>query len=210
MRLKKYFAILSIVAICSTALVGCSSATSDVSETIAETSELSAVTQAIEYNDNIEGETNENEHSDLTEYFMGTVGYQVPNDWKTDKSDGSHYYHYNIFNELFFVGCTKLESDEIELDDTLIDELIKSDKDTYDNYKEQSKDIINICGCKTLHRTFKCKDDGDDRFCNSYIFITNGYLYLMCFNSDGEKQSPNFDRYEKQIIDSIVIENYPE
>jgi hypothetical protein len=38
MRLKKYFAILSIVAICSTTLVGCSSATSDVSETTTETS----------------------------------------------------------------------------------------------------------------------------------------------------------------------------
>lgn len=49
MKLKKYFAILSIVAICSTAFVGCSSATSDVSDTITETSEYSDVEPSKDY-----------------------------------------------------------------------------------------------------------------------------------------------------------------
>ncbi len=62
MKCKKYFAILSIVVICSTAFVGCSSATSDVSETIAETSEYSDVEPPKDYYSDIDSS------SDVSDY----------------------------------------------------------------------------------------------------------------------------------------------
>lgn len=197
-----YIALLIVLILCAVVVTAISQVSQPTPQETETTIQLTTEDSYYSY----EEETTA--YSEMAEYYMGTVGYQVPDSWKTKKSDGSHHYHYNIFDELFFVGCTKLESDKIKLDDTLIDELIKSDKETYDNYKEQSKEIIDMCGCKTLHRTFKCSEKGNDKFYNSYIFITDGYLYLMSFNSDGDKQSPNFDRYEKQIIDSIVIDSY--
>lgn len=170
-----------------------------------ETTE-SETAESVNYNDyNFEEETTE--YSEMSDYSLGAVNYQVPSRWRTDSSQVARNYHYNILNEPFFVGCTKLESDKITLNDSLIDGLINSDKKTYDHYKEQSKEIIDISGCKTLHRTFNYKEDKSNKFFNSYIFIKNDYLYLIYFDSDGSKQSPTFNRYEKRIINSITIDD---
>lgn len=199
-----YVALLITLILCVTAVIAISQV-SQPESLQAETTVEPTIEDS--YYSDFEEETTEY-LSKTSEYSMGKVNYEIPSKWSTAGSDATHHYHYNIFNELFFVGCSKLDSDYVTLDNTLIDALIESDKNSYDDYKQLSKKITSIDGYRTLHSIFTYKKDKNNEYCNSYVFIVDNYLYMVAFNSSGTKQSSNFDLYEDEIIDSITIDNY--
>lgn len=79
MKCKKYFAILSIVVICSTAFVGCSSTTSDLSETIAETSEYSDVEPPKDYYSDTESSYDVSNHESSDDTSSNSNSEPKPN-----------------------------------------------------------------------------------------------------------------------------------
>ncbi len=144
-----------------------------------------------------------NTSSKMASYTLSYIDYEAPENW-TFEQDEMHNYHYNSSWDLFFVGYTDAGVSEDAFDDDLIDALIESDKDTYELYRQKSKEIIKIDDHKTLHTTFTYVRDDENMFCSSYGLIIKDQLYLISFRNEGLKQSAIFDAYEEKIIDSMT------
>lgn len=197
---KFYLAILISALLCFTVvafiLQGNQPKTQETETTVEPTTKNSY------YSDN---EEVKNTSSKMASYTLSYIDYKAPNNWTLEKSDdGMHNYHYNSVGDLFFAGCTDAGVSEEALDDDLIDALIESDKDTYELYRQKSKEIIKIDGHKTLHTTFTYVKDNENMFCSSYGLIIKDQLYLISFGNEGLTQSTIFDEYEEKIMNSIT------
>lgn len=161
-------------------------------------------TSSINTTKSVQNEISNVDKQSLKSYDITPISVSVPENWRTRKSDKYNYF-YNTNNEMLYIYCTESGIDKSQFGTEFMEGISKSFFDAFDSYEELDKTPTYVSGCKAYNIKAIIENKGKSYYANTYIWATNKYVCFVMFNSDGELQSDEFNKYEKIIIDSITV-----
>ena len=161
-------------------------------------------TNSINTTKSVHSEISNVDKQSLKSYDITPISVSVPENWTVRKSDEYNYF-YNTNNEMFYIYCTESGIDKSQFGTEFMEGISKSFFDGFDNYEELDRIPTYVSDCKAYNIKAIIENKGKSYYANTYIWATNKYVCFAMFNSEGESQSDEFNKYEKIIMDSITV-----
>ena len=162
-----------------------------------------------------EEEITEPTKSELKTYEIPPISISVPEYWTT-KSEGETHYFYATNGSMMSLTVSESNMDKYMFGEDLVDDLLESFSSAVEDFKpinENMDKMICVIGGELAYNTratFKSKSNGTDNYESIYFFATDNHMCVITFINRGTEQSDEFDMYEYDIIDSIVIKETTE
>lgn len=162
-----------------------------------------------------EEEITEPTKSELKTYEIPPISISVPEYWTT-KSEGETHYFYATNGSMMSLTVSESNMDKYMFGEDLVDDLLESFSSAVEDFKpinENMDKMICVIGGELAYNTratFKSKSNGTDNYESIYFFATDNHMCVITFINRGTEQSDEFDMYEYDIIDSIVIKETAE
>ena len=157
-----------------------------------------------------EQETTEPAKSELKTYEIPPISISVPENWTNNNKNDNHYF-YTATGDMMYLSIQKSDMNKYLFGESFFDNFIEGFSSETEEFEPVNEKMIAfIDGERAYNIKAKIKLNGVQSYGNIYAFATDNHICSVIFCTYGDKQSDEFNLYETDIIDSIVIKETAE